>query len=156
MGSTWRCSRAAYGDIREAEGALDLEHLDPVAALRAAGRVYVGVLSEESGFSGAGQSRESGEGAHFRKSERLVEIHGVFRRRLAEIFETWECGSVFRKGIDADQLNLTMAAIGYYYLTNRYTNSIIFGLDLGTSAALDARLAFNLETVLRLVLKSPE
>ncbi len=147
---------AAYGDIREAEGALDLEHLDPVRALRRLVEFTWEYYLKNPDFLALVNHENLGKARHFRKSERLVEIHGLFRKRLAEILKRGVREGVFRKGIDADQLNLTMAAIGYYYLTNRYTNSIIFGLDLGTSAALDARLAFNLETVLRLVLKSPK
>ena len=82
-------------------------------------------------------------------------MHGVFRTRLAEILKRGVREGVFRRGVEADQLNLTMAAIGYYYLTNRHTNSIIFGIDLASPESLEKRLKFNLETVLRLVLKSP-
>ena len=49
------------------------------------------------------------------------------------------------------QLNITIAAIGYYYLTNRFTGSIIFERDLMTRENLDERLAFNVDTILRLV-----
>ena len=61
----------------------------------------------------------------------------------------------FRAGVDPVQLNITIAAIGYYYLTNRYTGSIIFDRDLMAPEHLDERLAFNLETILRLVRKAP-
>ena len=49
------------------------------------------------------------------------------------------------------QLNITIAAIGYYYLTNRFTGSFLFEQDFMAPEALDARLAFNLDTVMRLV-----
>jgi hypothetical protein len=55
--------------------------------------------------------------------------------------------------VDADQLNLTIAAIGYYYLNNRFTNSVIYQKDLGAPEALEERLRFNLDTVLRMVLR---
>jgi hypothetical protein len=58
---------------------------------------------------------------------------------------------VFRPGIDPVQLNITIAAIGYYYLTNRFTGSIVFERDLMAKPALDERLAFNIETIMRLV-----
>jgi hypothetical protein len=61
----------------------------------------------------------------------------------------------FREGIDPVQLNITIAAIGYYYLTNRFTGSILFDRDLMAPDHLDARLDFNLETILRLVRKTP-
>ena len=49
------------------------------------------------------------------------------------------------------QLNITVAAVGYYYLTNRYTGSIIYERDLMAPQALDDRLKFNIDTILRLV-----
>jgi AcrR family transcriptional regulator len=146
---------AAYGDIREAEAALELEHLDPVAALRRLVEFTWEYYLKNPDFLALVNHENLGQARHFRKSERLAEIHGVFRGRLAVILKRGVRQGLFRKGIDADQLNLTMAAIGYYYLTNRYTNSIIFGRDLGAAEALEERLDFNLQTVMRLVLKSP-
>jgi hypothetical protein len=58
---------------------------------------------------------------------------------------------VFRPGVDPIQLNITIAAIGYYYLTNRFTGSILFEKDMMAKQALDERLRFNIETILRLV-----
>jgi hypothetical protein len=62
---------------------------------------------------------------------------------------------VFRAVIDPVQLNSTIAAIGYYYINNHYTGSIIFERDLMSEENLAARLAFNLETILRLIKKLP-
>jgi AcrR family transcriptional regulator len=147
---------AAYGEIRAAEAALELEHLDPVEALRRLVIFTWEYYLENPDFLALVNHENLARARNFRRSERLVEIHGVFRRRLAEILKRGVREGLFRRGVKADQLNLTIAAIGYYYLTNRHTNSIIFGVDLGAPEALAARLAFNLETVLRLVLKSPQ
>ena len=57
----------------------------------------------------------------------------------------------FRAGIDPVQLNITIAAIGYYYLTNRYTGAIVYQRELDSQQAYDERLNFNIETILRLV-----
>lgn len=146
----------AYGDIRAAEGALDLEHLDPVEALRRLVIFTWEYYLAHPDFLALVNHENLAQARNFRRSARLVEMHGVFRTRLAEILKRGVREGVFRRGVEADQLNLTMAAIGYYYLTNRHTNSIIFGMDLGASEALARRLKFNLETVLRLVLKSPK
>jgi hypothetical protein len=51
------------------------------------------------------------------------------------------------------QLNITIAAIGYYYFTNRYTGAIVYERDFMAPGNLDARLAFNLDTILRLLKK---
>ena len=80
-------------------------------------------------------------------------MHGPFRARLAGILERGVRKRLFRPGVDPDQLNLTIAAIGYYYLTNRFTNSIIYNTNLVAPDALERRVAFNVETVLRTVLR---
>ena len=80
-------------------------------------------------------------------------MHGPFRARLAGILKRGVRERLFRSGVDPDQLNLTIAAIGYYYLTNRFTNSIIYNTNLVAPDALERRLAFNVETVLRTVLR---
>lgn len=58
---------------------------------------------------------------------------------------------MFRPGIDPVQLNITIAAIGYYYLTNRFTGTIVFERDLMSKEALEERLRFNIDTIMRLV-----
>jgi hypothetical protein len=47
----------------------------------------------------------------------------------------------------------SLPTVGYYYLTNRHTNTIIYETDLMAPQSLARRLAFNLETVLRMVMK---
>jgi hypothetical protein len=61
---------------------------------------------------------------------------------------------LFRPDIDPVQLNITIAAIGYYYLTNRFTGEILFGRDFMSEASLAQRFAFNLDTVMRIVSRS--
>jgi hypothetical protein len=67
------------------------------------------------------------------------------------ILDRGVAAGVFRPGLDPVQLNITIAAIGYYYLTNRFTGSIVFERDLMEKSALEARLRFNIDTVLRIV-----
>ena len=69
---------------------------------------------------------------------------------VENILERGVEAGVLRSGIDVVQLNITSAAIGYYYLTNRFTGSIIYRRDLMTRARLRERLAFNLDTIRRL------
>ena len=67
---------------------------------------------------------------------------------VADILARGERSGVFRKGVDPVQLNITIAALGYYYLTNRHTLSIIFDRDLMAPEALSARLDFMTDNVL--------
>ena len=80
---------------------------------------------------------------------------GKFVQMVKAILDRGVAKGVFRKGVDPVQLNITIAAIGYYYLNNRFTGSIVFERDYMSPENLDARLAFNVDTILRLVRKAP-
>jgi hypothetical protein len=72
---------------------------------------------------------------------------------VKSILDRGVAAGIFREGVDPVQLNITIAAIGYYYLTNRFTGSIVYERDLMARENLEARLAFNLDTILRLLKK---
>ena len=55
---------------------------------------------------------------------------------------------VFRRGVDPVQLYISIAALGYFYLSNNHTLSTIFGQDLMQARALKQRLAHMTELVL--------
>ncbi len=59
---------------------------------------------------------------------------------------------VIRDDVDIVQLNITIAAVSYYYLTNRHTGSIIYKRDFTREKMLNDRLAFNLDTIRRLLM----
>ncbi len=55
---------------------------------------------------------------------------------------------VFRRRVDAAQLYISIAALGYYYLSDKHTLSVIFGRDLMRPRALKERLARMTDIVL--------
>jgi len=146
----------AYRDIRNAETELDLGHQDPVAALKTLIAFTWNYYLENPEFLTLVNNENLHKAAYLKRSKVIPEMHGPFRARLADILLRGARKGVFRRGVNADQLNLTIAAIGYYYLTNRFTNSIIYNTDLVAPDALKRRLAFNVETVLRMVLRAPK
>jgi hypothetical protein len=73
-----------------------------------------------------------------------------FTRLLQNIVTRGVNERVFRPDI-VIQLDITLAAINYYYLTNSFTGSIVFERNLMNSEQLKQRLAFNIDTIQRLV-----
>jgi AcrR family transcriptional regulator len=144
---------AAYSDIRNAEDKLDLDHLGPADALKTLVTFTWNYYLRNPEFLTLVNNENLHKAAHLKRSRVIGEMHGPFRARLADILKRGVRERLFRSGVDADQLNLTIAAIGYYYLTNRFTNSIIYNTNLVAPDALERRLAFNVETVLRAVLR---
>jgi AcrR family transcriptional regulator len=142
---------AAYGDIRAAEERLALDALPPLEAIETLVRFTWGYYLDNPEFLTLVNSENLHKARHLRAS---AVIHLSSRRLVGMVSGLLERGvrdGVVRPGVDPVQLAITIAAICYYYLTNRYTGSIVFERELMSDDALEARLAFNIDTVLRLV-----
>lgn len=141
----------AYLNIRTAEQQLQLDQLPPRDALIKLVRFTWDYYLDNPEFIRLVNSENLHEARHVKMSDRLQDVSRRFTTMVGDILKRGEAEGVFRAGLDPVQLNITIAAIGYYYLTNRYTGAILFERDFMTDDALEARLAFNIDTVMRLV-----
>jgi hypothetical protein len=83
-----------------------------------------------------------------RTSVLLVRVTDILKRGV-------EQGKI-RPGIDPMQLNHSIAALGFYYLNNRFTNTQIYNFDHMTPDALATRRAFIVDFVLRSIMSKEE
>jgi AcrR family transcriptional regulator len=141
----------AYVDIRTAEQKLNLDHLEPKLALERLVRFTWDYYLKNPEFITLVNSENLHRAKHLKKSEVVKVYSRKFVSMVENILNRGVAAGVFRPGIDPVQLNITIAAIGYYYLTNRFTGSIVFERDLMSKTAIDDRLAFNIDTIMRLV-----
>lgn len=141
----------AYADIRNAERQLELEHLAPVEALRTLVRFTWSYYLKHPEFLRLVNSENLHRARHLKRSARIKEMHSPFVRMIADLLKRGADQGAFRPGIDPDQLYISIAALGYYYLTNRFTLSVIYGQNLGAAPALDERLAAIEDMVFRTV-----
>jgi AcrR family transcriptional regulator len=146
---------AAYVGIRSAEQKLHLDELEPVEAISTLVRFTWSYYLQHPEFLTLVNSENLHRAKHMKTSDVIRAVSGKFVQMVAEILDRGVATGVFRAGIDPVQLNITIAAIGYYYLTNRFTGSIVFERDLMAREHLESRLHFNLDTILRLVKKHP-
>lgn len=144
---------AAYVDIRSAEQKLDLESLPARDALEKLIRFTWDYYLKNPEFITLVNSENLHRARHVKDSEVFRNISRRFVDMVGRLLDRGVAEGVFRPGIDPVHLNITIAAIGYYYLTNRYTGSILFERDFMAPEALEERLRFNLETIMRLVCK---
>ena len=142
----------AWSDIRSAEEEIDFDKLAPIEALKAHVAFTWNYYLEHPEFLTLVSSENLHEARHLKSSERFRDINQPFVTRMRALLARGAAAGLFRTGIDPVQVHITIAAIGYYYLTNRFTGSIVFERDLMAKATLDERLAFNISTILRLVL----
>ena len=143
----------AYTDIRNAEQNLDLDHIPPREALEKLVRFTWDYYLKNPEFLTLVNSENLHRAKHLKKSEVIPVVSRRFVMMVKSLLDRGVADGTFRSGIDPTQLNIT--AIGYYYLTNRYTGAIVFERDLMTKEALDQRVTFNIETIMRLVCVTP-
>ena len=143
----------AYLGIRSAEQSLKLEELPPEEAIARLVRFTWSYYLAHPEFLTLVNSENLHRAKHLKTSEAIRQSSGQLVAMVGRILERGVKAGVFRPGVDPVQLNITIAAIGYYYFTNRFTGAIVYERDYMAPANLDARLAFNLDTILRLLKK---
>lgn len=145
----------AYVDIRTAEQKLQLDNLEPRAALERLVRFTWDYYLKNLEFLTLVNSENLHRAKHLKKSEVVKVVSRKFVGMVAKVLDRGVEAGLFREGVSPVQLDITIAAIGYYYLTNRFTGSIVFERDLMAKDALEERLRFNIDTILRLVARDP-
>jgi len=146
----------AYVDIRTAEQKLDLDKLAPPEALEALIRFTWNYYLRNPEFITLVNSENLHKAKHLKQSEIVPRISRRYIDMVGSLLKRGETSRDFRPGVDPVQLNITIAAIGYYYLTNRFTGAIVFARDFMAPESLDERLSFNLETIRRIVMIDPD
>jgi AcrR family transcriptional regulator len=138
----------AYGGIRTAERALDLEHLDPIAAITRLVEFTWGYYIRNPEFMRLINTENLHRAAYLKRSKRIAEMHSPFVALIGRLLQRGAEAGVFRDGLDPNQVYISIAALGYYYLNNRHTLSVIYRFDLGAKEALERRRAVIVDIVL--------
>jgi AcrR family transcriptional regulator len=141
----------AYGHFREAEAGLELEKEEPVAAICKLVAFIWRYFLDNPEFITLVNSENLHKARHLKNSDLITDMSRRFVARMQNLLVRGAKAGIFRNDLDPVQFNITVAAVGYYYLTNQHTGSIVFERDLMSKEALAARLDFNTKTILRLV-----
>lgn len=146
----------AYTGIRSEERGLGLEALAPVEAMKRLVEFTWQYYLENPEFITLVNSENLHQARHIAGNKQLRKLQKAYVDTVDGILKRGEAEGVFRGGIDAVQLCITIAAIGFYYLNNRHTGGVVFAMNFTSREALATRLKFNIDTILRLVLAHPE
>ncbi|HEY2559673.1 MAG TPA: TetR/AcrR family transcriptional regulator [Caldimonas sp.] len=136
-----RVLEGVYSDLGEAESALALDPSRPKQALEQLISFTWRYYLEHPEFVALLSNENLMRGKHITKSVKVK----LLSRPVLEILETILAEGarqgVFRRGLDVKKVYLTLAALGYFYLSNRFTLSSFLGADLMQAAECDAWLA---------------
>jgi AcrR family transcriptional regulator len=140
---------SAYARIRAEEQALHLEGLPPVDAVRRLVGFTWDYLVRHPEFITLLNTENLHRAEHLRRSAQIREMHSPLIATLSRVLDHGVRDRVFRRGVDPVQLYVSIAALGYFYLSNNATLSTIFGRDLALPASRRQRLAHIVDVVLR-------
>ena len=130
----------AYEDIRAEEQALHLEGLPPAAAIERLVAFTWGYFLRHPEFLSLLNTENLHRAEHLKRSAKIRALHSPFVAMLSELLARGAREGVFRRGVDPVQLYISIAALGYFYLSNNATLSQIFGRNLKSRPALAGRL----------------
>jgi len=140
--------QSAYEDIRKAEQSLKLTDLDPAEGMRRLVRFTWEYYLAHPEFITLLNTENLHRARHLKKSKEIRALHSPLVEMLEELLARGRRAGVFRRGVDPVQLYISIAALGYFYLSNNHTLSTIFGRDLMRPQALKQRLEHMTELVL--------
>ena len=128
-----------YAEIREAEEALDLDHLAPVDALRRIVEFTYNYYLTHEYFVRLVVAENQARGRHLRKSRTIRTLNRPIIDRLARVIERGQAQGLFRRGLDPVEVHKSIAALGMFNVTNRYTFGAIFQRDMGAKGDVAGR-----------------
>ena len=132
---------SAYEHIRKAELSLKLADLDPAEGMRRLVRFTWEYYLAHPEFITLLNSENLHRARLLKKSKKIRALHSPLVAMLEGLLERGQSAGVFRRGVDPVQLYISIAALGYFYLSNSHTLSTVFGRDLKRPQALKQRLA---------------
>lgn len=137
-----------YARIRDAERALELESVHPAEAVRRLITFTWQYYLDHPEFLTLLNTENLHRAGHLKDAARVRELNSPLVEALGHVLERGRLEGVFRGGVDAVQLYVSIAGLAYFYLSNTHTLSTIFGRDLMAPKARSERLEHMCEVIL--------
>ena len=139
---------ANYAHKRDSEKALELEQEEPVEAIRKLIALTWDYYLQYPEFLTLLNSANLHQAKHLKKSTEIRKMHTPFVSMIKGVLDKGVSQKLFKKNVDPAQLYISIAGLSYFYLSNQYTLSAIFGRNLLAPAARKERLAHMTDVVL--------
>lgn len=141
-----------YQGIREREKQLSLGHLPPDAAMRSLVSFTFDYYQENPNFVKIVVAENQAGGGSIRK---LSEMPGINRSVVQLLQDVLRRGSelgMFRPRINAVDVHMLIASLGWFQIANRHTFGALFGRDFSAVKTRDRHKSLIVETIMRFVM----
>jgi AcrR family transcriptional regulator len=129
----------AYESIRSLEASLDLDALPADEALRELVRTTFDYHNKHPEFVRLVMNENIHHGDHIGELTNIKARKGTVLSMLRKLIERGAAQRVFRKDLDPIELHMSISALCFYNVSNRYTFSKIFDKDMTSPKAISAR-----------------
>jgi AcrR family transcriptional regulator len=123
----------AYAEIRVAEQRLDVEHLEPVAAIRRLAELSFDHHEAHPDFSRLVSIENIDRGEHIAKTSVLANLNTTAVDITTRILDAGRRAGVFTRDVDALDIHLLISSFCFFRVANRHTFGAIFGRNLSDS-----------------------
>jgi len=127
----------AYGAIRAAEQQIDVEHLDPVSAIRRLAELTFDHHESHPQFIRLVSIENIHRAKHLERSARLASLNQPAIDLIARILDRGRASGAFTRSVDAVDLHMMISAFCVFRVANRHTFGAIFNRDLTSPALRD-------------------
>ena len=141
----------AYRRIRTIEQGMHLEDLPPDQALRTLVAHTVDYQYANPDFVRLVMNENILKGAYLARSKVIGKLNVPAIERLREVYERGVREGLFRPGLDAVDLHMTISALSFFNVANRHSFAQIFGRDTSVPGVIAARREVIVDTLLRYV-----
>jgi AcrR family transcriptional regulator len=120
----------AYSTARDAERHLDVDHLDPVSAIRTLAELTFDHHESHPDFISLLAIENIHHGEFIAKSAALAELNTPAVAVTARILDRGYASGAFRRQAAAIDVHMLVSSFCFFRMSNRYTFRAVFGVDM--------------------------
>ena len=120
----------AYAAIRQAEQEIDVDHLDPIAAIRRLAELTFDHHEANPSFLRLVSIENIHRAEHLRHSSQIANLNVPAIDLIARILDRGYASGTFVRRVDAIDLHMMISAFCVFRISNQHTFGVIFNRDL--------------------------
>ena len=120
----------AYATARDAERQLDVDHLDPVSAIRTLAELTFDHHESHQDFISLVAIENIHRAEFISRSPALAELSTPAVAVIARILDRGRASGVFPRPVEAIDVHMMISAFCFFRVSNRHTFGALFGVDM--------------------------
>jgi AcrR family transcriptional regulator len=120
----------AYSTARDAERQLDVDHLEPLSAIRTLAELTFDHHESHQDFISLVAIENIHRGEFIARSPALAELNTPAVAVIASILERGRAAGVFRGDVEAIDVHMMISSFCFFRVSNRHTFGALFGVNM--------------------------